>query len=82
MKSWHRSMKRKPRVGEDILIIWKDKNITSVTIDTMLLDEYGKSYLCCSHDSYDWDFVAPMIKQWAYVDKYFEKEINNDKDTN
>ena len=76
MKRWHKSIKEKPRVGEDILIIWKDKNITNVTIDTMLLDEYGKSYLCCSHDSYDWDFVAPMIKQWAHVDKYFEKELN------
>ena len=51
MKRWHRSMKRKPRVGEDILIIWKDKNITNVTIDTMLSDEYGESYLCCSHNS-------------------------------
>lgn len=79
MKRWHRSMKRKPKVGEDILIIWKD---TAVTIDTMLLDEYGESYLCCCNNSYDWDFVAPMIKQWAYVDKYFAKEIDNDKDTN
>lgn len=79
MKRWHRSMKRKPKDGEDIIIIWKD---TDVTIDTMLLDEYGKSYLCCCNNSYDWDFVAPMIKQWAYVDKYFAKEINNDKDTN
>ena len=68
-------MKQKPKVGEDILIIWKDKNITNVTIDTMLLDECGKGYLCCSHDSYDWDFVAPTIKQWAYVDKYLEKEL-------
>lgn len=76
MKRWHRSMKRKPRVGEDILIIWKDKNITNVTIDTMLLDEYGESYLCCSNGSYAWETVAPDIKQWAYVDKYFEKELN------
>ena len=41
MKRWHRSMKRKPKVGEDIIIIWKDGE---VSIDTMGLDEYGKSY--------------------------------------
>lgn len=72
MKRWHKSMKRKPKVGDDILIIWTNN---TVEIGTMLLDEFNESYLCCSCDSYSWDNVAPMIKQWAYVDEYFEKEL-------
>ena len=72
MKRWHRSMKRKPKVGEDIIIIWKDGE---VSIDTMGLDEYGKSYFLGYDYSDDWETVAPDIKQWAYVDKYFEKEL-------
>ena len=65
-------MKRKPKVGIDILIIWTNN---TVEIGTMLEDEFGEAYLLAG-DSYDWDVVAPIIKQWAYVDKYFEKELN------
>ena len=28
----------------------------------------------------DWETVAPDVKQWAYVDKYFKKEFENDKE--
>lgn len=80
MKRWHRSMKRKPKVGEDILIIWKEDK--AIAIGTMLLDDDGKSYLYCCHEFFDWNSVANMIKQWAYVDKYFEKELKDDKETN
>jgi len=73
MKRWQKSMKRKPRVGEDILIIWTNND---VEIGQMMIDEFGESYLFCNSDSYDWKTVEPMIKQWAYVDKYFEKELN------
>ena len=71
MKRWHRSVKRKPKVGIDILIIWTNN---TVEIGTMLEDEFGEAYLS-TDNSYDWDVVAPIIKQWAYVDKYFEKEL-------
>ena len=47
MKRWHRSMKRKPKVGEDILIIWKEDK--AIAIGTMLLDD-DKSYLYCCHE--------------------------------
>lgn len=73
MKRWHKSMKRKPRVGEDILIIWTNND---VEIGKMMIDEFGESYLFCNSESYDWETVEPIIKQWAYVDKYFEKELN------
>ena len=77
-KRWHKSTKRKPKVGEDILIIWKEDK--AIAIGTMLLDDDCKSYLWCCQEIFDWNSVAPVIKQWAYVDKYFEKELKDDKD--
>lgn len=74
MKRWHKSMKRKPKAYEDIIIIWKSG---SVTIDSIAIDEYGVGYFY-GDVSADWEVVSEDIKQWAYVDKYFEKELEND----
>ena len=71
-KRWHKSTKRKPKAYEDIIIIWKSGD---VSVDEMMIDEYGESYLFCADDSYTWEVVAPDIKQWAYVKKYFSKEL-------
>ena len=73
MKRWHRSMKRKPKVGEDILIIW---NGGDIEIGTILLDEFGEGYFYTYDCSYDWEGISDLIRQWAYVDKYFAKELN------
>lgn len=73
MKRWHKSMKRKPKVGEDIIIIWNDK---TAAIGIMLEDEFGEAYLSSENNIYSWETASDMIKQWAYVDKYFEKELN------
>ena len=69
----HKSMKRKPKAYNEIIIIWKDGNIS---IEEMAIDEHGQSYFWANdYNLYDWSFVAPLIKQWAYVDRYFEKEL-------
>ena len=70
MKHWHKSMKRKPVVGNDIIIIWKN-NV--VELGVMLTDDFGESYLYTDGDSYDWSAVKDDIKLWAYVDKYFDQ---------
>lgn len=76
MKRWHKSMKRKPKAYEDIIVIWKNGNIS---IEEMAIDERGQSYFWSNdYNLYDWETVVPDIKQWAYVDKYFEKELENE----
>jgi len=73
MKRWHRSMKRKPVAYNEIIVIWKNGN---VSIDELCIDEHGKSYYWCNdYNLYEWSQVSTLIKQWAYVDKYFEKEL-------
>ncbi len=67
----------------------EEVSIHNVSCMDYLLDEYGVEVLervpsydehnelkQDNSDSYDWKTVEPIIKQWAYVDKYFEKEIN------
>jgi hypothetical protein len=61
-------MKKRPKNGMDILIIWKDGEVSIFLYADGLL-HYGD---VCSDV---WEEISKNIKQWAYVDKYFEKEI-------
>lgn len=77
MKRWHRSMKRKPKAYEDIIVIYKkDDEIPSVVeLSYTGLDENGKFIMTCGDNWVFWDAIKNEIKQWAYIDKYFEKEL-------
>ena len=76
MKRWHTN-KTKPRSnGSGFICIGTDGE---VWIDEMLIDEYGKAYPFGGSEwigwSPDWEVYKERVKLWAYVDKYFEKEL-------
>ena len=79
MKRWHTNKTKPVANYSDVVIIWKSGR---VSIDCPNIDCFGKMYMFDRDDAYDWDKEKDNIKLWAYVDKYFEKEIHNDKDTN
>lgn len=71
MKRWHRSMKRRPKNMTDILVIYKNGEV--------YINMYDAGYLYDGDWTSDvWEKESQGIKQWAYVDKYFAKEINGD----
>ena len=73
MKRWHRSMKRRPKNFTDILVIYKNGDVC--------INMYDYGYLYDGDWTSDvWEKESQEIKQWAYVDKYFEKELKDDKD--
>ena len=72
MKRWHKSMKRKPKAYNDILILWNDGTIS---IDELIIDDYGKSVWITDDGNFcDWSIISRGIKQWVYIDDYFKKE--------
>lgn len=72
MRKWHTN-KTRPIASKcmDIIVIWKDGNLT---IDTPNIDEFGEWYMLGFGDSYGKESWGNVYK-WAYVDKFFEKEL-------
>ena len=55
----------------DILVVYKNGEV--------YINMYGDGYLYEGDWTSDvWEIESQRIKQWAYVDKYFAKEINNE----
>jgi hypothetical protein len=55
----------------DILVVYKNGEV--------YINMYGDGYLYEGDWTSDvWEIESKRIKQWAYVDKYFAKEINNE----
>lgn len=78
MKRWHTN-KTQPLglEGEDIIVIWNKitdniQNNYRVEIYTPNVNEFNQLYLI---DCGLWKDVKKDIKCWAYVDKYFEREL-------
>ena len=70
-KRWHRSMKRRPKNMTDILVIYKNGEV--------YINMYDAGYLYDGDWTSDvWEIESKGIKQWAYVYKYFEKEVKDD----
>ena len=72
MKRWHTN-KTRPISCEQIIVIWKDGEISLGYPD---IGRYGKMFV--TYDGavdFDWEESKDDIKYWAYVNKYFEKEI-------
>lgn len=77
MKRWHTN-KTKPRACncEQIIVIWKDGEVSLGYPD---IGRYGKMFV--TYDGavdFDWEESKDDIKYWAYVDKYFEKELKGE----
>jgi len=78
MKRWHTN-KTKPKANGSAFIVIGTNG--DVWIDEMNIDEYGVSYPLGATEwtgwSADWDDYKERVKLWAYVDKYFEKELKD-----
>lgn len=71
-KRWHTNKTKPVANYSDVIIIWKGGR---VSVDCPNIDCFGKMYMIDRDDVYDWNNEKDNIKLWAYVDKYFEKEI-------
>lgn len=61
-------MKRRPKNLTYILAIYKNGEVH--------INMYDDGYFYdCDWTSDVWEIESQEIKQWAYVDKYFEKEL-------
>lgn len=75
MKRWHTN-KTKPKSGEEIIVIETDEHvyIYETTID-------GDGNLCVYDGCWNisWNIKSKDFYKWAYVDKFFEKELKEMK---
>lgn len=70
-KRWHTN-KTNPKSYEDIIVILKDNE---VEISYCYLNDFNE--LVYFDDNYNplWKYFKDRVKLWAYVDRYFEKEL-------
>lgn len=72
MKRWHTN-KTRPLSEERVIVVDTDND---VSIEWTDLDNKGRWFMSWGYRDCSWKEIKDKIKLWAYVDKYFEKELN------
>lgn len=77
-KRWHSNKTQpnfKQHIMDDIIVIWNNKDVTISGID---VNDHNELYLIdYGYNNPLWKDAKQNIVKWAYVNEYFNKELNS-----